>query len=149
MRKLSLAAVAAALAISPAAASAPDAESLIKARQASLALSAATFGSIGPAVDAGVELKTQTFAARALARWAKALPTLFPAGTDTAPSRAKPEVWTDRAGFERAAADYQAATEKLLALTEGQDREAFKAQLAEVRAACQACHTGYRQPAPR
>src|SRR6202050_3384943 len=77
----------------------------IAARQASLDMSSITFRSIGEAVKAGREAKSQAYAAAALAKWAKALPRMFPAGTGqgetAADTQARPEIWRDRAGFER------------------------------------------------
>ena len=57
---------------------------------------------------------------------------------------AKPEIWSDRAGFEAKAADYAAAADRLAELAAGDDAAAFAAQLAVVRASCQSCHDGYK-----
>src|SRR5580658_9588150 len=97
--------------------SAPDA---IAARQASLDMSSITFRSMGDAMKAGREAKSQAYPAASLAKWAKALPGMFPAGTGEGETAAKtqalPGVWRDRAGFEEAAADYATATGKLAAM---------------------------------
>lgn len=120
-------------------------EQVVAARQSALMLSAATFGSMKTAAaDSDPEIKRATFAARALARWSRTLTSMFPAGTDLPSSRARPEVWSDRAGFEKAAADYAAATGKLADLAAANDKPGFAAQLNEVGAACQACHSKYR-----
>jgi cytochrome c556 len=131
----------------------PDhmAAKIIAARQASLAMSAVTFGSMAHAVDGGAEAKTQGFAANALAKWARVLPTMFPAGTgsDNAEgmkTRALPAIWTDRAGFDKAAGDYADATSKLLDLAKTGDTAGFKAQLKVVDGTCDACHQRYRAP---
>ena len=125
----------------------------IAARQASLAMSAVTFGAMIHATDGGAEAKTQGFSANALARWAKVLPTMFPAGTgqdnaDAAKTRALPVIWSDRAGFDKAAADYADATAKLLDLAKGGDTAGFKDQLKVVNGTCDACHDRYREKAP-
>src|SRR5580693_6665550 len=92
----------------------------IAARQASLDMSAITFRSMGDAIKAGREAKSQGYPAMALAKWAKALPRMFPAGTaqgeTSAASQALPLIWRDRANFDRAAANYAAATAQLAAL---------------------------------
>jgi cytochrome c556 len=125
----------------------------IAARQASLAMSAVTFGSMIHATDGGAEAKTQGFSANALARWAKVLPTMFPAATgpdnaDGAKTRALPTIWSDRAGFDKAAADYAAATSKLLDLAKAGDTPGFKDQLKVVDGTCDACHAAYREKPP-
>jgi hypothetical protein len=58
--------------------SGPDA---IAARQASLDMSSITFRSMRDALKAGGEAKSQGYPAAALAKWAKALPRMFPPGT--------------------------------------------------------------------
>jgi cytochrome c556 len=130
----------------PVAAPAPaDASGAIAGRQAAFRLSGALFGSIKGAIDRGDDVKTQAFAARAIAGWAKAIPGMFPAGSDIAPSGAAPTVWTDRAGFEAKAADYAAAAGKLADLAKAGDKAGFATQYAEVGKTCGACHSTYRK----
>jgi cytochrome c556 len=121
---------------------------IVRARQAAMMMSGATVGAMKGGIDAGQAPSTQRFAARALSRWAHALPGLFPEGTDAAgagiPSDAKPEVWSDRAGFEAKAAQFAAAADRLAELSGGEDAAAFSAQWTVVRAGCQSCHDGYK-----
>lgn len=57
--------------------------------------------------------------------------------------RAKPEIWTDKAGFEAAAgASYQAGQ----ALRATTDEASFKAALPAVGAGCQGCHEKFQLP---
>jgi cytochrome c556 len=120
----------------------------IAARQASLDMSSITFRSMGDAMKAGREAKTQGYPAAALAKWAKALPRMFPPGTGegetSASSQATPAIWRDRAGFDRAAANYAAATAQLAALAGANDTAGFTKQLEEVNQACNSCHTRYK-----
>jgi cytochrome c556 len=61
----------------------------------------------------------------------------------TMKTRAKPEIWTDKAGFEAAGgAAYQAMT----ALKATTDEASFKAALPAVGAACQGCHEKFQAP---
>jgi len=129
---------------------------VIAARQASLDMSAITFRSMGDAMKAGREAKSQGYAAASLAKWAKALPRMFPAGTGagetSAHTQALPAVWHDRAGFEDAAADYALATGKLAGLAAVNDAAGFTKQLDEVNKACNSCHASYKagdQGAPK
>jgi cytochrome c556 len=124
-------------------------ETYVAARQASFGLSAATFGGLKAALDAGQTPKSQAFQAKALARWAKTLPTLFPEGSTTAASKALPAVWSDRAGFDKAAAGYVEATAKLQAAAEADDKAAFEAVWAQTREACGTCHKSYRAASGR
>ncbi len=125
----------------------PSAAEIVAARQASFALSSAALGTIKTVLDAGGPIDGLTFTAGGLNRWATALPSMFPAGTgpDAIPStRAKPEVWSDRAGFEAKAADYQAATALLRETIASGDAAAANDAWAATRATCGSCHDAYR-----
>jgi cytochrome c556 len=120
----------------------------IAARQASLDMSSITLRSMAEAMKAGEEPKSSAYAASALAKWAKALPQMFPAGTGrgetSAFSQALSVIWQDRAGFEQAAANYADATHRLAAMAQANDTAGFKKQLEEVNQACATCHARYK-----
>lgn len=153
MRKTTLALAGAALLLGSAMASArgshavadPQSE-IISGRKAAFLMSGALFGSIKGAIDRGDDVKTQAFAARSLARWAAALPGMFPAGSLSESSDALPVIWSDRAGFEARAAAYAEAATKLADLAKAGDKPGFAAQWTAVRATCSSCHDTYRKP---
>ena len=69
----------------------------------------------------------------------------FPAGTgrDAFPeSRAKPEVWTQRAEFEAAAQKLFDESKKLVEAAKSRDLEKFQVQFRAYGEACGACHDG-------
>lgn len=120
---------------------------VIQGRQAAMMLSGVAMGSIKASIDAGQAPASQRFNTRALARWAHAVPGMFPAGSGPeagVPTKARAEAWSDRAGFEARAADYAAAADRLAELAAGEDAAAFAAQWALVRQSCNACHTAYK-----
>jgi len=123
----------------------------VAARQASLDMSSIAFRSMGDAMKAGREAKSQGYPAAALAKWAKALPRMFPAGSGkgetSASTQALPAIWGDRAGFDRAAANYADATARLAALAAANDTPGFTKQLEEVDHACGSCHARYKEGA--
>jgi cytochrome c556 len=119
-------------------------EQIVAARQAAYGLSAANFAQLKAQADAGVDVHTLTFPSRQLARWARTLPTMFPAGTNLPSSHALPAVWSDRAGFEAKAAAYAAAAQAMAAAAQAGDRTAFLTQWNVVRGACSACHDAYK-----
>lgn len=82
----------------------------------------------------------------AIAAAARALPSLFPAGTgpDTARTAARPEAWSDSKGFGAAAAALETKTGRLLTAARGGDRTALRAPFAAVVRACNNCHDQYR-----
>jgi len=125
-----------------------SADQYVQARQASYDLSAAAMAEMRQAVKTGLPVKKQAYPAAALGRWARILPALFPAGTGpgstTVTTHAKPEIWSQRAGFEKAAADYAAAADKLRDLAQADDAAGFAAQLEVVDKACDTCHDTYK-----
>jgi cytochrome c556 len=69
--------------------------------------------------------------------------TLFPAGSGGGQSRAKPEIWTDAAGFEKTLKDGHAAAVALQSVT---DETAYRPALGALGASCKSCHDKYRIP---
>ena len=123
-------------------------EDPIASRQVMYQLSAGTFGGMKMVADAGGDIRPLAFAAQALVRWARSIPTMFPAGSTGPRSHAKAEIWLNRSDFESKAADYQAAALQLAQAARGGDRTAFLAAWATTRGTCQACHDRYRAGAP-
>lgn len=119
---------------------------VIAARQSAFLMSAANFGSMKGAIDRGDEVKTLSFQAMTLARWARTLPLMFPVGTVAENSEALPVIWKDRTGFDAKAKDYADAATKLAGFARANDKAGFATQWAAVRQACSACHDVYKKP---
>jgi cytochrome c556 len=68
---------------------------------------------------------------------------LFPAGSGGGESRAKPEIWSDAAGFEKGMKDAQAAA---VALQSVSDEVAYGPALGALGGNCKSCHDKYRIP---
>jgi cytochrome c556 len=127
----------------PAPTPAPD---VVAGRQAAFSLSNVVFGGMRPVVEAGGDVKSLTRGARVLARWARAMPGLFPEGSNLGRTTASPAVWSDRPGFEAAAARYAEAATRLAELADANDKAGFAAQYKVVGDTCGACHKAYRLP---
>jgi cytochrome c556 len=129
------------------------ARDVVPARRAAFSLSAVAVNAIRTGIDAHAPLQTQGFAVEALRKWSHALPGLFPEGTGVTDlpgeTAAKPEIWTDRAGFEARAADYAAAVDRLSERAQAGDVDGFDSQFAVVRTSCGSCHDVYRIEPPR
>lgn len=121
-------------------------EQIVAARQTGFAQSRGSFVAMKAAADAGADVKQLYVPARTLGRWARTLPSLFPAGTSLPASHALPTVWSDRAGFEAKASAYADAATALAAAAQSGDRAAFLARWGDVATACGACHDSYRAP---
>jgi cytochrome c556 len=128
----------------------PTPQQIVAARQASFHLSGAAMGNMKAALDQGGDVARQAYAARGVARWARVLPTLFPDSTQgVMPSRARPEIFANRADFEAKAAAYADAATRLVEAAQSGDREAFAVQLRATSQTCAACHELYQVPQAR
>ena len=118
---------------------------IILIRQAAYAMNGGTFGGLKAAVDAKADVKPLAARADAMVKWGRAIPLAFPAGSDTGnPTKALPTIWSDRAGFEKAAANFTEASEKLSVLAKAGDTDGFAAQWKVTGDTCSACHKEYR-----
>ena len=127
---------------------APSAAELVAARQSGMDMSASTLTLLKNASSNKVPLKNLAFPAGGLAKWAVVLPTLFADSTKGAKSEAKPEVFTDRAGFNAKAQAYIDATKALAVAAATDDKPGFDAALASTGAACKGCHDSFKVAPP-
>jgi len=118
-------------------------EAIIAARQAGYDLMSGTAGQMKAAVAAGTSVKIFSDSADAMVKWAKAIPAMFPPGTDKG-TKALPEIWSDAAGFAKAAGELQAKATVLAAAAKADDVAAFKTAFGETAATCGGCHKTYR-----
>jgi cytochrome c556 len=142
--RLTLLGLAAVGAVGIARAQAP-AFNIIETRQAGQDLLASTFLGIREGIAHQVPVKNFVNPAAAMARWMKQFPSTFPPGTEQGNNtKALPTVWSDRAGFERAAATLVEAADKLSQLAKAEDTAGFTAQVKTVGEACTGCHGKFR-----
>ncbi len=117
---------------------------LVAIRQAGYLLQGANLGDLKRAVDARTaDVKPFKANAEAILAWSKVIPALFPKGTEK-DTKALPAVWSDRAGFEKAAANLSAAAETLVKAADANDPAAFAIAFKATADACGACHRPYR-----
>lgn len=84
-----------------------------------------------------------------LLRFAPQVLTWFPRGSGAEAgvrTRARPEIWSDWPGFQRAGAGLLVATRQLDAAARGGDLAAIRAAVPQAAHACSACHDDYRAP---
>lgn len=122
-----------------------DAIDPIAVRQAGLALMGGDFGLIKSVVEAKGDVTKMAGPAGAIAKWAAVMPSLFPAGSDKGhDTKALPEVWSDQAGFQKAAARLGEAATKFAATAKAGDADAAAADFKAIGDACGGCHKVYR-----
>ncbi len=120
-------------------------DDVIAARQAAFDLQNGVMAAMKTAIDGGLDVKGLTAGAKGIGAWGRVIPAMFPDGTQTGHNtKAKPEIWSDRAGFDKAAANLVAAADKLAQLAEANDKAGFATQYTATGQACGGCHRPYR-----
>lgn len=85
--------------------------------------------------------------AESIAVMAMHVPSLFPAGSATDVSNAKPEIWNKWAEFQALAMNLESMAEKLRDASRAKDGAAVETMVKDFGAkACGACHTAFRKP---
>jgi cytochrome c556 len=120
-------------------------EDVVQARQASMALTGGIADLMKAGVAAGADVKVYEEAAAGLVKLSKVYPQLFPENTQgVANTKAKAEIWSDRAGFEKAAAAFVTASTNLEAAAKSGDKAAFAAAFTAEGQSCGGCHRAYK-----
>ena len=120
---------------------------VIKARQDNRKATGPEMRAIKAIVDAKGDVKDIGKHAAKLKELEIAFGKMFPAGSDKGETKALPTVWSDKAGFEKAGMNAQAAYDKLAMAAGSGDMAATAAAFGDVSKACGACHTTYRAKA--
>ncbi len=142
---VSLALIAAAISLAlPAAAQFARPEDAVKYRQSAMFIQGQNAGRIGAMVQGRVPFDAKVAAdSAATLDFMSRLPWgAFGEGTDKAsiPTRAKPEIWTDKAKFAELAEKLQAETAKLNTAAKTGNLDTIKTAMGGVGAACKGCH---------
>jgi cytochrome c556 len=127
------------------AALADDPLKIIAAREDGYKKMGHAFFPIKKALEAGKPVTSMADDVQVVIDWGKQIPTMFPPGTEQGlKTRALPTVWSERAQFDKNAADLVAQAEKLKALAVAGDTAGFTKQYAATGAVCVTCHKTYR-----
>ena len=123
-----------------------SAEQIVEVRRVGMRLAAADIQLLRTAAEKGAPLPPLGRGARGLVDWGAVLPSLFPAGTGpgTGQTRAKAEIWTNRADFEERARTFSAGAEQLVAAAAANDMTAAGPAWDATWEGCNACHRLYR-----
>jgi cytochrome c556 len=119
-------------------------QDIIAVRKAGMDLTAGNFAFIRSTVAAKGDVKALEPAGKALAAWAAVIPSVFPAGSDKGSTKALPEIWSDAAGFQKAAAAMADASTKLAEAAKAGDADGVATAAKAIGDSCGACHRGYR-----
>ena len=117
----------------------------IKVRQALMTSQGVHLGALG-AIAKGEAPYTELANGHAFAllKISQAITHVFPEGSGSGDTRAKPEIWSDRAKFDQAIASLQAAAANMVEAAKTGDPAAIGAALGVSGAACGGCHKPFR-----
>ena len=136
-----------ALASLPAAAQFQKPEDAVKYRKAAFTVMGAHFGRIGAMASGKAPFDAAAAAANAeiVATMSKLPYAGFIEGTATGETRAKPEIWTERAKFDAAASKMQEEVVKLNVAAKSGNLDQIKVAFGAAGQSCKACHDNYRK----
>jgi cytochrome c556 len=125
---------------------APGSGDVVADRQRLMKLNGASARDLNDKLKAG-NIEAMAVNAETIAINAQHIPLLFPPGSMTDKSNAKPEIWEKKADFDAAAKNLQAKAEELRDAAKAKDQAKVEAMMKDFgRTTCGACHTPFRKP---
>jgi cytochrome c556 len=126
-----------------------SATEIVTERQRVMKLNGASWADAQAKFKAG-NIEAIAVNAETMAMNAREIPKLFPEGSMTADSKAKPEIWQKWSEFDADAKNLQMMSEKLRDAAKSKNTAATEAIMKDFgREACGTCHTPFRVPPPR
>ena len=120
-------------------------EDAVKYRQSALQLIASHFGRMQPVMKGQVPYDAAAIKANVeLLKTLSVLPWAGFVEGSQAGTSAKPEVWSDAAGFKAAQSKFEGAVDKLAVAANSSDLDRVRSAFGDVGASCKACHDSYR-----
>jgi cytochrome c556 len=117
----------------------------IAVRQAGMSLLSGDLGLIKTVVEAKGDVTKLAGAGGAIVKFAAVIPSLYGPGTDKGgETKALPEVWSDAAGYQKAAAALGAAAATFVTAAKAGDADAAAAGFKAIADSCGGCHRAYR-----
>ncbi len=121
-------------------------EDAVKYRQGAFQVMGQHFGRLGAMANgkAPFDAKTAQDNAAVVEVISKLPWSAFGPGTDVGQTKAKPEIWTEKAKFDQGAEKLMAEAVKLQAAAKMGNLDALKAAFGDTAATCKACHDSYK-----
>lgn len=124
-----------------------DPQQAIVVRQDTMKTDGKIYKTIKAALAAGLDMRPYTEDAQWFVAWGKEIPAMFPPGSEHGhKTKAKPDIWTDKAGFDKFAERMVAASEQMVQAARAGDRAAFASAFHALGQACGGCHKRYAYP---
>lgn len=121
-------------------------EDMIKYRQAVMKSQGGHMSAAAQIIKGKVNFGSDLhYHAAALAASSTGLTKLFPKDSDFGETRAKAEIWTDSAEFEKASKDAEKSAKAFLAAVKSNERAAITKTFGDLGEACKGCHKKFRE----
>ncbi|WP_158537231.1 c-type cytochrome [Humitalea rosea] len=117
---------------------------VIAARKASMKRMSEQLEVMKPVMEARGDVSALATRVADIAEILASVPSRFPTGSDSGDTKARPTIWSDRAGFEKAAETTLAAAQTLRTAVQSGDASASAAAFQALGGSCVGCHRGYR-----
>ena len=125
---------------------AAEPQDIIKYRQAVMKSQGGHMGAAAQILKGKVAFNSDLeYHATALAASSTRLTKLFPKDSDFGETRAKAEIWTKSAEFEKASKDAEKAAKAFLAAVKSNDQAAVTETFSDFAEACKGCHKKFRE----
>ncbi|MEW6330620.1 MAG: cytochrome c [Pseudomonadota bacterium] len=125
---------------------AAEPEDIIKYRQNVMKAVGGHTSAAGAIVQGKVEYKSDLLEhARSLQALTRNIPALFQKDSDFGDTKARDEVWSKRADFEKRANDTKAKVEVFAKAVQSSNQQTIAASFKDVGESCKACHKDFRK----
>ncbi len=132
--------------LAPLALSAAEPEDIIKYRQNVMKAIGGHTSAAGAIVQGKVDYKSDLLEhSRSLQALTRNIPALFPKDSDFGETRAKDEVWSMRADFEKRAKDIKDKVEVFAKAVQSSNQQTIAASFKDMGEGCKACHKDFRK----
>lgn len=122
----------------------PDAKGVVKERMMTMKALASSMKALNQIKSGKMPITASAKISEKIIELSKLIPKQFPAGTYSFPSEASPIIDSERARFEKIAANLREAASEIPKIAQAKDLEKFKSSFRDMAKTCSACHRAFR-----
>jgi cytochrome c556 len=122
----------------------PDAKGVVKERMVTMKALASSMKALNQVKSGQMPITASSKISEKIIELSKLIPKQFPAGTYSFPSEASPKIESERARFERIAANLREAASTIPKTAQAGDLEKFTSSFRDIGKTCSACHKAFR-----
>ena len=122
----------------------PDAKGVVKERMVTMKALASSMKALNQVKSGKMPIAASSKISEKIIELSKLIPKQFPAGTYSFPSESSPKINSERARFERIAANLREAASTIPKIAQAGDLEKFTSSFRDIGKTCSACHKAFR-----